>query len=170
MSTHIYKVPRKLGEVLGPQGTDDFIDFLNGALRGAEEKAVADGRKEISDQFQRLHNDVIRIGVEGMETRKDLIEGLARIDVEIARVDGEFARISGEFASVRSEMREGFARVDGEFAKVRKEMAEGFAVLHGKIADLHGAIAAQTRWLLVLGGTAAVVYPVIARAMERLLP
>jgi len=64
-------------------------------------------------------------------------------------------------------------RMDARFLDVQKQFGEiqkQFGEVQKQITGVHGAIAAQTRWLLILALGAITLYPLITRLIDRLLP
>ncbi len=117
----IQKVPRKLEEVLGPQGTDDFVDFLNTA-------------------FSSTRNGTMEIVTERFERR--LMTETGKIREEMAAFRAEWKTDLADFrAEIKMEIAEFKSEIRTEFANMRSE-------LKSEIAEIHKTMAAQTRWVL----------------------
>ena len=63
-------------------------------------------------------------------------------------------------------MQAGFNRQQDQLARQQEQIAD----VHKQIADVHKQIALQTRWILAALGGAAVLFPIIQRVMQVLLP
>lgn len=121
----VQRIPRRLEELLGADGTDQFVDFLNGALQVHKEDIIT----TVVDKFER-------------------------------RVVAETSALKVQIAELRTE-------VKTEIADVRTEVANLRSELKSDIAGIHGAIAGQTRWLVVLGLAMVTLYPLVNRLLER---
>ncbi|MCE9501661.1 MAG: hypothetical protein K8R21_14350 [Leptospira sp.] len=71
----VQKVPRKLEEVLGPDGTDQFVDFINVSFNAQKEDMV----QLVADKFE-----------------KKLVEEISTVKIEIANLRTELANVKSE--------------------------------------------------------------------------
>ena len=103
------------------------------------------------EQQQETHKDHL---FELLEERflRHVAESEGRLRAEIAESENR----------LRAEMQAGFEQL----ARQQEQIAD----LHKQIADVHKQIALQTRWILVALGAAAVLFPIIQRVMQVLLP
>ena len=103
------------------------------------------------------------------ETHKDQLFELLeeRFLRHVAESEG---RLRGEIADsesrLRAEMQAGFNRQQERLARQQDQLARQ----QEQIADVHKQIALQTRWILAALGVAAVLFPIVQRLMEVLLP
>ena len=68
-----------------------------------------------------------------------------------------------EIGSVRADFERQFGELRAEIGSVRAE-------LHKEMAAVRSEITIQTRWILAVLGAAAILFPIIQRVMETLLP
>jgi chromosome segregation ATPase len=126
-------------------------------LRGETRSAISDLRAEM-----RVSDHDLRAEMQG---------GFGDLRAEMHGSLGELrAEMHGSLGELRAETQSGLSELRGEmlvmFAGVQKE----FVRVHEKIADLHGSITSQTKWILTGLALAVTLYPVINRLMSRLLP
>jgi len=157
----VQRIPRRLEELLGADGTDQFVDFLNGALQVHKEDIFT----TVVDKFER------RVVAETSALRVQIAELRTEVKTEIAEVRTEIAELRSELkteiAEVRTEMVGLRAELKLEIADVRTEVANLRSELKSDIAGIHGAITGQTRWLVVLGLAMVTLYPLVNRLLER---
>jgi len=139
----VQRIPRRLEELLGADGTDQFVDFLNGALQVHKEDIFT----TVVDKFERR-----------------VVAETSALRVQIAELRTE---VKTEIAEVRTEMVGLRAELKLEIADVRTEVANLRSELKSDIAGIHGAITGQTRWLVVLGLAMVTLYPLVNRLLER---
>lgn len=82
-------------------------------------------------------------------------------------------RLQESEARLEKRMDLGFLEVQKQFGEIQKQFGEvqkQFGEVYKQIGEVHKAVAVQTRWILaaLLGG--AVLYPVVLRIMEKMLP
>ena len=145
----VVTVPRPLQEQLGEAATESlvgmFVQF-----------------EESREQQQETHKDRL---FELLEERflRHVAESESRLRGEIAESESR----------LRAEMQAGFNRQQDQLARQQEQIADlgkQFAGVHKQFADVHKQIARQTRWILAVLGGAAVLFPIIQRVMEVLLP
>ena len=153
----VVTVPRPLQEQLGEAATDSLVGMFQ-QLEAARE------------QQQETHKDHL---FELLEERflRHVAESEGRLRGEIAESEG---RLRGEIADSENRLRAEIAESEN---RLRAEMQAGFnrqqdqlARQQEQIADVHKQIALQTRWILVALGAAAVLFSIIQRVMQVLLP
>ena len=156
----IVTVPRPLQEQLGEAATESLVGMFV-QLEASRE------------QQQETHKDYL---FELLEERflRHVAESESRLRSEIAESE---SRLRGEIAEsvnrLRAEMLAGFNRQQDQLARQQEQIADlgkQIADVHKQIADVHKQIAHQTRWILAALGAAAVLFPIIQRVMQVLLP
>ena len=156
----VVTVPRPLQEQLGEAATDSLVGMFQ-QLETARE------------QQQDTHKDHL---FELLEERflRHVAESEGRLRGEIADSENR----------LRAEMQAGFNRQQDQLARhqdqlagqqeqiagLGKQIADVRADMHQQIAGVHKQIALQTRWILAALGAAAVLFPIIQRVMQVLLP
>ncbi|WP_244241081.1 LA_3696 family protein [Leptospira selangorensis] len=115
------RIPRKLEEVLGDEGTDEFIDFINDSFSANKENVV----ELVSDRFEK------RLSEELNALRTEVKEDIAELRLEL----------KADIAGLRIEMTEFKMEVKEEISALRVEMKTEFA-------EIYKLISAQTRWML----------------------
>ena len=142
----IVTVPRPLQEQLGDAATDSLV--------GMFEQLEASRQQQ-----QETHKEYL---FELLEERflRHVAESENRLRVEIAESEGRLrAEIAESENRLRAEMQAGFNRQQDQLARQQEQ-----------VADVHKQIALQTRWILAALGGAAVLFPIIQRVMQVLLP
>ena len=168
-------VPRPLQEQLGEAATDSLVGMFE-QLEASRQQQQENHKDQL---FELLEERFLR----------HVAESEGRLRGEIA--DSE-TRLRGEIADsetrLRGEMQAGFNRQQDQLAGqqeqiaglgkeiglVRSDLVKQIgnvrADVNKQIADVHKQIALQTRWILAALGGAAVLFPIIQRVMEVLLP
>ncbi|EMM91333.1 hypothetical protein LEP1GSC145_1872 [Leptospira interrogans serovar Djasiman str. LT1649] len=103
MSALVQKVPKRLGELLGPEGTVEFVDFLNRAFGDNNSTAI----DIVTDRFER------RLLEEGSKLRSEISELKAEFRFEFSKFRSEFTDLKTEFTDLRTE----FTNLKTEFHK-----------------------------------------------------
>ncbi|MEI7012760.1 LA_3696 family protein [Leptospira licerasiae] len=112
------RIPRKLEEILGDEGANEFSDFINDSFAANKENVM----ELVSDRFENRLSE--ELNVFRSEYRTDL------------------ADLRAEFKSDIAELR---AEVKEDIAELRVEMNEKISELR---IEIHKLISAQTRWML----------------------
>ncbi len=82
----IQKIPRRLQELLGPDGTDEYVDFLNVALDAQKSDVV----QLVSDRFERIVSEEVgKVRMEVASLRVELKGDLAGLDSKVANIRAE---------------------------------------------------------------------------------
>ena len=138
----IVTVPRPLQEQLGEAATESLVGMFV-QLEASRE------------QQQETHKEYL---FELLEERflRHVAESENRLRAEIAESENR----------LRAEMQGGFNRQQDQLARQQEQIAD----LGKQIGDVHKQIALQTRWILAALGGAAVLFPIIQRVMQVLLP
>ena len=187
------QLPSEVVHVLGPAASSKLLDYLFEihSLLQEETASMAEGRfeKRLTQEVSGLKSDFAELRADMSEFRMEVKTELAEIRTEIADLRGETrsaisdlraemrvsdhdlrAEMQGGFGELWAETQSGLSELRAEmlvmFAGVQKE----FVRVHEKIADLHGSITSQTKWILTGLALAVTLYPVINRLMLRLLP
>ena len=156
----VVTVPRPLREQLGEAATDSLVGMFQ-QLETARE------------QQQDTHKDHL---FELLEERflRHVAESEGRLRGEIAESENRLrAEIAESENRLRAEMQAGFNRQQDQLARQQEQIADmhkQIADMHKQIAEVHKQIALQTRWILAALGAAAVLFPIIQRVMQVLLP
>lgn len=123
------RIPRKLEEVLGEDGTDEFVDFINDSFSATKENTV----ELVSNRFENRLSE--ELNAFRSEHKTDLADLRAEFKSDLSSLRTE---LKEDIAELRSELK-------GDIAELRTE-------LKGDIADLrieiHKLISIQTRWML----------------------
>ena len=149
----VLSVPRPLQDRLGDAATESLVGMLQQFEADQEQQRTA--QKE--HLFDVLEERFLRHVVESedrlrKELRAELQAGFALQQEQISRLGTELGTVRAEIGNLRVEIRK-------ETADIRKETA-----------DIRKEITVQTRWILVVFGAAAVLFPIIQRVMATLLP
>ncbi|EMN49037.1 hypothetical protein LEP1GSC088_3489 [Leptospira interrogans str. L1207] len=143
MSALVQKVPKRLGELLGPEGTVEFVDFLNRAFGDSNSTAI----DIVTDRFER------RLLEEGSKLRSEISELKAEFRFEFSKFRSEFTDLKTEFTDLRTE----FTNLKTEFANLKTDFADHRADIKSEVVKIHKSISLQTKWILgVVIGTVEV--------------
>ncbi|EMG12815.1 hypothetical protein LEP1GSC151_4986 [Leptospira interrogans serovar Grippotyphosa str. LT2186] len=143
MSALVQKVPKRLGELLGPEGTVEFVDFLNRAFGDNNSTAI----DIVTDRFER------RLLEEGSKLRSEISELKAEFRFEFSKFRSEFTDLKTEFTDLRTE----FTNLKTEFANLKTDFADHRADIKSEVVEIHKSISLQTKWILgVVIGTIGV--------------
>ena len=164
-------VPRPLQEQLGEAATESLVGMFV-QLEASREQQQETHKDYL---FELLEERFLRHVAESeARLRKEIAESESRLRGEIADSEN---RLRGEIADsenrLRAEVQAGFDRQQDQLAQQQVQLArqqEQIADLGKLIADVHKQIAHQTRWILAALGAAAVLFPIIQRVMQVLLP
>ena len=153
----IVTVPRPLQEQLGEAATESLVGMFV-QLEASREQQQETHKEYL---FELLEERFLRHVAESEgRLRGEIAESESRLRGEIADSEN---RLRGEIADsenrLRAEMQAGFNRQQDQLARQQEQ-----------IADVHKQIALQTRWILAALGGAAVLFPIIQRVMQVLLP
>lgn len=136
MSALVQKVPKRLGELLGPEGTVEFVDFLNRAFGDNNSTAI----DIVTDRFER------RLLEEGSKLRSEISELKAEFRFEFSKFRTEFTDLRTEFTNLKT-----------EFANLKTDFADHRADIKSEVVEIHKSISLQTKWILgVVIGTIGV--------------
>lgn len=113
MSALVQKVPTRLGEVLGQDGTVEFVDFLNHSFGNSQTNTIEIAK----DRFGSI-----------------LKEETNQIRLEMSSLRSDFSDLRADFADHRSEMK-------SEIAEIHKAIATQTKWVFGAIIGLIGAFA-----------------------------
>ena len=93
----VQKVPRKLEEVLGPDGTDQFVDFLNVSFNSQKEDVI----QLVADKFERkLVEEISTVKID-----------FANLRVELANVKVDIANVKTDIANAKTELKSDIVKV-----------------------------------------------------------
>ena len=181
----VLSVPRPLQDRLGDAATDSLVGMLQQIEADRENHRAA--QKE--HLFDVLEERFLRHVVESEErVRKELRaemqagftrqqEQISALATEVGELRGEIGGVRAEIGSVRAEIGSvraeiGSVRADFErqVGELRGEIGSVRAELHKEMAAVRSEITIQTRWILAVLGAAAILFPIIQRVMETLLP
>ncbi|EMY79275.1 hypothetical protein LEP1GSC060_2579 [Leptospira weilii serovar Ranarum str. ICFT] len=95
MSALIQKVPRRLGELLGPEGTVEFVDFLNRSFGQSHSSTI----EVVTDRFER------RLSEESSKLRLEMSELRSEFRSEFLKVRAEFSDLKADFADHRADIK-----------------------------------------------------------------
>ena len=156
----VLSVPRPLQDRLGDAATDSLVGMLQQIEADQENHRAA----QKDHLFDVLEERFLRHVVESedrvrKELRAEMQAGFARQQEQISALATEVGELRGEIGSVR-----------GEIGSVRAEIGSVRAELHKEMAAVRSEITIQTRWILAVLGAAAILFPIIQRVMETLLP
>lgn len=136
MSALVQKVPKRLGELLSPEGTVEFVDFLNRAFGDNNSTAI----DIVTDRFER------RLLEEGSKLRSEISELKAEFRFEFSKFRSEFTDLRTEFTNLKT-----------EFANLKTDFADHRADIKSEVVEIHKSISLQTKWILgVVIGTVGV--------------
>ncbi|TGN00431.1 LA_3696 family protein [Leptospira yasudae] len=121
MTALVQKVPRRLGELLGPEGTIEFVDYLNRAFGNIHSNAI----ETVSDRFE------LRLSDESSKIRSE-ISGLR------SEFQSEFSKIRSEFADLKSDFAEHRADIKSEIAEIHKAISVQTKWILGAVIGLVG--------------------------------
>lgn len=178
----IPKIPHKLGELLGPEGRDEFVDFLNQAFHASREDVV----QVVGDRFERrLVEETSKLAAEIGSLELRIAGQFVALEVRIGerftglegRVGGIEERVGGlerKIGSLEGKIGSLEGRIDAQVGGLRGELKEDMGALRAEMksdfALLHRDMAVQTRWILVVLLAAGVLYPILNQVLARLLP
>lgn len=102
MPALIQKVPRRLGELLGPEGTAEFVDFLN-------------------HSFGQSHSNMIEVVTDRFERR--LSEESGKLHFEMSELRSEFLKLRSEFSDLKVDFAEHRADIKSEISDIHKAIS-----------------------------------------------
>lgn len=142
----VLSVPRPLQDRLGDAATDSLVGMLQ-QIEADQENHRAAQKEHLLDV---LEERFLRHVVESedrvrKELRAEMQAGFTRQQEQISALATEVGELRREIGSVRAE-------------------------LHKEMAAVRSEITVQTRWILAVLGAAAILFPIIQRVMETLLP
>ena len=178
----VLSVPRPLQDRLGDAATDSLVGMLQQIEADQENHRAA----QKDHLFDVLEERFLRHVVESedrvrKELRAEMQAGFARQQEQISALATEFGELRAEIGGVRADFERQFGELRAEIGGVRADFERQFGELRAEIgsvrAELHKEMAAvrseitiQTRWILAVLGAAAILFPIIQRVMETLLP
>ena len=174
----VLTVPRPLQERLGDAATEALIGMLRQMEVDQDEHRTA--QKE--HLFELLEERFLRHVVESeerlrKELRAEMNAGFTRLQEQISghkeQITGLGTEIGGlrvEIGEVRAEIASVLPALATERAALLHQIGEVRAEIHREIANVQKEIAVRTRWILAVVLGAAVLFPIIQRVMETLLP
>ncbi len=165
MAVHIPKFPHKLEELLGREGTDEYIDFLNETLYANKEDVV----QVVGDKFdRRLVEETSRLRYEMNSMKTELKSEINDLRIDMTEMKAE---LKGDIAVLRSELKDEIgglrSELKDEIGGLRSEMERGFTGLHREISGIHKDNSNQTKWLLAVFLAAGVLYPILNQLVIR---
>ncbi len=101
MPALIQKVPRKLGELLGPEGTVEFVDFLNHSFGQSHSNTI----EFATDRFER------RLSEEGNKLRLEMSELRTEFRSEFSKLRSEFSDLKVDFAEHRADIKSEISQI-----------------------------------------------------------
>lgn len=152
----IQKLPRKLEEVLGTEGVDQFVDFLNSAFVASRAQIL----ETSSDRFElRVSTDISKLKVELNAFKTDMKNEFLEFKIQIQSEHAKFrSEIRMDIADFTTEIRK-------EFKELREETTQSRLEIFKSMGEIHKSIAMQTRWMFgALLGSVGFVF-----AIEKLL-
>ena len=152
----IPKFPKKMEELLGADGKDEFIDFLNDSFSHQEDNVL----QVVSDRFDRRvteESSLMKIAFNNLEMR--VTEQIARLDIRLTKeVTFLDTRITKEISKVNDSISNLDKRVTAEIAGVNISIANLKSELKSDITN-------QTRWIVAILLAGTVIYPVVNQLM-----
>lgn len=156
------RIPRKLEEVLGEEGTNEFVDFINDSFGANRENVV----ELVSDRFENRLSE--ELNTFRSEYKTDLADLRAEFKSDLAALRAEVkediaelrAEVKEDIAELRAEVKEDIAELRAEVkediaalrAEVKEDIAELRTEMNEKISELrieiHKLISVQTKWML----------------------
>ncbi|AOP32871.1 hypothetical protein A0128_02680 [Leptospira tipperaryensis] len=118
MSALVQKVPKRLGEVLGPDGTVEFVDFLNHSFGNSQTNTI----EIVSDRFDRR-----------------LKEETNQIRMEMSGLRSDFSDLRADFADLRADFADHQSEIKSEIAEIHKAISTQTKWVFGAIIGLIGA-------------------------------
>ena len=153
----ILAVPPPLQDKLGDEASAALIDLLHETQNGQRDLLV----QSVEDRFLRhVAESESRLRSEMQAGFLDLQRQMGALRADVSK---EIAALRKEFTSEITAVRKEFA---GEITDVRKEIGE----VRKEIGEVRKEITTQTRWLVTVMGSAAVLIPVLQRVMAWMIP
>ncbi len=167
----VLTVPRPLQERLGDAATEALIGMLRQMEVDQDEHRTA--QKE--HLFELLEERFLRHVVESeerlrKELRAEMNAGFTRLQEQISGHKEQITGLGTEIGGLRVEIGEVRAEIANVRADLQQQIGEVRAEIHREIANVQKEIAVRTRWILAVVLGAAVLFPIIQRVMETLLP
>ena len=130
----IPKFPRKMEELLGPDGKEEFIDFLNDSFGHQEESVL----QVVSDRFdRRVTEESKQIYVTVAKLDHRITEEISKVNESVFRLDN---RITEEIGKVNITVSRLENRITEEVSGVKTMVAE-------LRSEMKSDIATQTKWM-----------------------
>ena len=174
----IVTVPRPLQEQLGEAATESLVGMFE-QLETSREQQQETHKEHL---FELLEERFLRHVAESEgRLRAEIAEVENRLRAEIAEAENRlraemhagFDRLQNRLTQQQEQLtrqQEQFAALGTLIGDVRAEMLEQIGDVHKQIGDVHKQVARQTRWILTVIVGTAVLFPIIQRVMEVLLP
>nr|WP_246838774.1 hypothetical protein [Leptospira stimsonii] len=120
----IHRIPRKLEELLGPEGTDQFVVFLNDAFM-ASGTSTLETSVNLFDTTSHSESRNVFLNKEAMKTSVSAELEKLRYEIKIEDVRGEVsnfrAEVNVEIAELRTEMAALRSEFKTDSANLRKK-------------------------------------------------
>ena len=181
----VLSVPRPLQDRLGDAATDSLVGMLQQIEadrenhRAAQKEHLFDVLEErflrhVVESEERVRKELRAEMQAGFTRQQEQISALAKevgeLRGEIGGVRAEIGSVRAEIGSVRAEIGSVRADFERQVGELRGEIGSVRAELHKEMAAVRSEITIQTRWILAVLGAAAILFPIIQRVMETLLP
>lgn len=174
----VLSVPRPLQDRLGDAATDSLVGMLQQIEadrenhRAAQKEHLFDVLEErflrhVVESEERVRKELRAEMQAGFTRQQEQISALAK---EVGELRGEIGGVRAEIGSVRAEIGSVRADFERQVGELRGEIGSVRAELHKEMAAVRSEITIQTRWILAVLGAAAILFPIIQRVMETLLP
>ena len=181
----VLSVPRPLQDRLGDAATDSLVGMLQQIEadrenhRAAQKEHLFDVLEErflrhVVESEERVRKELRAEMQAGFTRQQEQISALAKevgeLRGEIGGVRAEIGGVRAEIGGVRAEIGSVRADFERQVGELRGEIGSVRAELHKEMAAVRSEITIQTRWILAVLGAAAILFPIIQRVMETLLP
>ena len=141
----IPKFPKKMEELLGNDGKNEFIDFLNDSFHHQEDNVL----HVVSDRFdRRVTEETGKVNHSVTLFDKRVTEEIAKVNQSVSLLD---KRVTEEISGVKLEL-----------AGLRSDMYE-------MKSELKSEITMQTKWIVTILLAGSVIYPVVNKLLENFL-
>ncbi|TGK62216.1 hypothetical protein EHQ27_16605 [Leptospira wolffii] len=153
------KLPRILSEMLGSEGSSEYIDFVNYTW----EEGGRMLRQESERRFEK------RLSYETSKLREELSD----LRQELNEFKNEMSEFKTEMSSFQTETRTEFSVIKSEIrqeiTQVRIEMKNEFLEVYKELHKIHETISNQTKWILTTAVAVTVFLPIVNRLLQKFL-
>ncbi|WP_246048612.1 CCDC90 family protein [Leptospira sarikeiensis] len=134
-----HRMPRRFEELIGNQGADEFVGFMNTAFAANKENIV----EIVSERFERRLSEEIHAF--RSEIKTEIADLRAEFKSDLAELRSE---LKGDISNLRSELKSEIAELRADFKmELKQEISDLRGEMNEKFAEVYKLISSQTKWM-----------------------